>query len=216
MALDITNMSSSVGELQRDYLYFIQFIPKTNTEGLASIANVPTSAISGNQVLTATVQALYTDAITALGTIGLQIDAYNMKAVIPPRKTNEIAIQYCGQTKYYSGTDGSSKSTTLEFLQDEKGIVYNFFNKLQQLSGDELTHSAAYEFMQNFDIGVAEVSVTKKTITLYKKLINVKIMGIEATQPNKEGNGVGRVTVPIVWDLSKTVESFHGKLIATM
>lgn len=214
MALDITNMSSAVGELQRDYLYFIQFIPKTNSETLNS--NIGQFTPNGNQTVSATIRTLYQNAITALGTIGLEIDAYNMKGIVPPRKTNEIAIQYCGQTKYYSGTDGSSKSTTLEFLQDEKNVVYNFFNKLQQLSGDEKTHSAAYEWMQNFDIGVAEVSVTKKTITLYKKLTNVKIMGIETTQPNKEGNGVGRVTVPIVWDISETIESYNGKLISTL
>lgn len=191
-------MGAAVGELQRDYLYYTVF-------------DFPTLIGSAMPVepVAAELKALY-DKIRKDAN-GLQLDMYNMKAIIPPRKTADIAISYAGQKKHYSGVDESQTSTTLEFLQDERGLVYKFFNYLQQLTGDEKTHSAVYEPMQNFTMSVAEVSVTKKTITLYKTLVNTKVLGVNVSQPNKEGNNVGRVNVDIVWDISKTVESMHGK-----
>lgn len=183
MSLDINTIPAAVGELTRDYLYM--FFVETLPLGLVNAAQY--------------------------SNFQSQIDLYNQKAIFPPTKTALIQLKWAGQFIQFSGVDESSKTTDLVFMDDEANKVFDMFSAIKELTGAEATHVAATSLSQNFNVGIAQVSVDKETIVRYRRLINTKVVGVSLADASKDGTGLGKVTVSIGWDRAQTDSSKKGK-----
>lgn len=132
------------------------------------------------------------------------IDYYNTKAMFPERKTANITLKWSGQSINFTGVDESPKTGSWEFLDDESGKVFSIFSAMQELSGSEAAHSANITAGQNFNVGIAQVSVTKKKITKYRRFKNVKVLGVKLSDISKDGSDLSKVTISVCWDSSET------------
>lgn len=184
MALDISGMRTSIGDFQRGYLYmlFIEEIP------------VAVRAKFG-----------------ASERIRSNIDLYHQKGIWPDRKNEDITVKWAGEFTTYSGVDASTREGELVFLLDEAQEIEDFFNACKDLTGDEVNNAAVPKAMQLLTLGVARVSVDKKTITGYRRLQFVKVKGVKSDEPDKEGSDITKLTVEISWDKNITDKSKRGK-----
>lgn len=177
-----------VGEIQREYLYYmvIEKLP------LGLTKDVSYSSKGG------------------YGTF--ELDKFNVKAVFPNKRTQNIQLKWGGRTLNISGVDESTKNSTFEFIQDEFGKCYDFLYDCQQLTGStikddglrsnglENTRISFRESEQVFSVGIAQVSVSKMWVTDYARLINAKVIDVSKSTLNKEGNNLSRITAELVWE----------------
>ena len=178
-----------VGEIQREYLYYmvIEKLPLGLTKDIS---------------------------YSSKGEYDIfELDKFNVKAIFPDKRTQNIPLKWGGRTLNISGTDESTKSNSFEFLQDEYGKCYDILYDCQQLTGstikngDGLTSVGQFgtrvsypENEQVFDVRIAQVSVSKSIVTDYARLINAKVIGVKKSNLNKEGNGLSRITCDLVWE----------------
>ena len=186
MGLTSQNIHATVGEFQRAYLYkiFIEDVPPV------ILANFP-DALSFQK----------------------EVDLYNTKAVFPDRKTNKITKKWCGEFFYIPGVDNSTRASDFEFVDDEPMWCYDFFSALKDLTGNEENQASVYGVQSKFNIGVAKVSVDKKTITAYRRLVGCRIY--ELTSGDDLGkdsdDNTTSVKVNIGWDRNVEDKTMRGK-----
>lgn len=185
MGLSSQNIHATVGEFQRQYLYkiFIEDVPAP------VIANFP-EALSFQK----------------------EVDVYNTKAVFPDRKTDPIQKKWCGEFFYIPGVDKSTRLSEFEFVDDEPMWCYDFFMALKDLTGNEENQASVYGVQSKFNIGIAKVSVDKKTITAYRRLVGCRVYDVVPGDGlEKEGEGTSSVKVNIGWDRNVEDKTMRGK-----
>lgn len=187
MPLSCQNVHAAIGEYQRNYLYklFIEDVPAV------ILANFP-NALSFQK----------------------EVDIYNLKAVFPDRKTNEKEMRWSGEFFYIPTVEGSTKASNFDFFDDESMWCYDFFMALKDLTGNEENQAGVYGIQSKFNIGVAKVSVDKKTITAYRRLVGCRVYTLNAGEGiAKDGTDITKVTVNIKWDRNVEDKSLRGKEI---
>lgn len=188
--LDITY--ADFGEIQRDYLYYL--IIDSNALGFSRDDELISALVSkdgrplGNK-----------------NDINVLISIYNTKAFEPQYKTQVLPLKWGGRTFNFLGTDESVKQGNLEFLDDENGNVYTFFNKIWKRNVPKKGEPSIRDDKQGFSFSINKVSATKKTVTSTTTYTNAKIVGVNRTEPNKQSNQLSKVTVSLVWDDSESV-----------
>ncbi len=186
MPLACENIHATIGDYQRNYLYKV------------FIENVPEVVI-----------ARFPDALT----LQKEIDIYNSKAIFPNRQTNEIKIPWSGEFFEIPGTDNSTRNADFEFFDDEPKKLYDFFMACKDLTGNEDNQASVYGVDAKFNMGVAKVSVDKETITAYRRLVGVRVYGLDASEVDKGGSDILKVKVSIRWDRNKEDYTKRGKKI---
>ena len=186
MPISCKDVHSTIGDYQRNYLYklFIEDVPAP------VLAKFP--------------QALKFSSIA---------DIYNSKAVFSDRKTEKIEIKWAGEFFKIPGVDGSTRETDFEFYVDEDMWAYDFFSALKDLTGNENNQAGVYGIQAKFNIGVAMVSVTKETITAYRRLVGVRVYEVDIGEVTKDGSDVNKLRVNIAWDRNENVPEMRGKQI---
>jgi hypothetical protein len=184
--LPIELMATSVGELQRNYLYktVIETIP------LQVVSNFPEAVLLKDV-----------------------IDVYNTKGIFPARKTDPIQLWWAGEQFNHSGRDASPKTGDLTFRLSQDMKIKDFFEAAKDLTGDSKNHAAVNKPFQTLTLGVYMVSVDKKTVTDYRQLINVLVLSVEDITLDKEGSDVSTFRVNIAWDKALPNNLFRGKVI---
>lgn len=177
---------ATIGEYQRNYIYKV------------FIESVPTI-----------VQADYPNASVFSGLV----DLYNSKAVFPNRKTEAIKIPWAGEFFEIPGVDGSTRDAELEFYEDEPMWVYDFFSALKDLTGNEFNQAGVYGVLAKFNMGIAKVSVDKQTITNYRRLVGVRVYGVDSDDVDKGGSDVSKLKIGIHWDRNVNVKEKRGLTI---
>lgn len=186
MGISCRDVHSTIGDYQRNYLYKL------------FIENVPTP------VMAKFPQALKFSSIA---------DIYNSKAIFADRKTAKIEIKWAGEFFKIPGVDQSTRETDLEFYVDEDMWAYDFFSALKDLTGNEDNQAGVYGIQAKFNIGVAMVSVTKETITAYRRLVGVRVYEVDIGEVTKDGETVNKLRVNIAWDRNENVTEMRGKQI---
>lgn len=186
MGISCKDVHLTIGDYQRNYLYKI------------FIENVP------DPVRVKFPQALKFSSIA---------DIYNSKAVFSDRKTNKIEIKWAGEFFKIPGTDASTRETDFEFYVDESMWAYDFFSALKDLTGNEDNQAGVWGIQSKFNIGVAMVSVTKETITAYRRLVGVRVYEVDIGEVTKDGDNVNKLRVNIAWDRNENVSEMRGKQI---
>jgi len=186
MGISCRDVHATIGDFQRNYLYkiFIEDVPAP------VMAKFP--------------KALQFSSIA---------DIYNEKAIFADRKTAKIKIPWAGEFFNIPGVDESTRETDLSFYVDEEMWCYDFFSALKDLTGNEDNQAGVFGIEAKFNIGVAMVSVTKETITAYRRLIGVRVYGVDIGEVNKGGTEVNKLTVNISWDRNQNVPEMRGKQI---
>jgi len=186
MPLSITSMKTSVGELQRNYLFKLVVESYPVSMNLA-YANAPALK----------------DAV----------DLYLTKGIWPNRKTNPIALQWSGETYYHSGKDESTKTGDLTFRLDENMAIKDFWEAAKDLTGDLNNHAAVNKPLQTLTLGVYMVNVGKNKVTDYRRLVDVLVWSVDTIELGKESDGITTFTVNISWDRQEKDKSKRGKSI---
>ena len=183
--LAASNIATSVGEHQRDYLFKGSIIvdPKlaNNVRNYAEYKS--------------------------------NMDLYNTKGVFPEHSHTDIEMKWSGETYHLMGPEDSSKSGTLTFIQDEAGKSRTFWYDMWQMGGEENNHASNIKPLIVFDFETYLVSVDKTTITDAVVLKNVQVKKVGAISLDKAGSGVTTFDVDIVWDKSTVdTQAIGGKL----
>lgn len=184
MSLTCQNVHATIGEFQRNYLYKLY------------IENVPPVLIEK-----------FPNALSFRD----EVDIYNTKAVFPDRKTNAATKRYAGEFFYIPTTENNTKETDLEFFSDEDRWAWDFFSACKDLTGNEENEAGVRGIDSKINIGIARVSVDKKTITAYRRLQGVRVYGVDETETTKDGEDITSLKVSIKWDRSKEVKDMRGK-----
>ena len=186
MPISCQNVHATIGDFQRAFLYklYVESVP-------AAILSKFPEALSFQK----------------------EIDLYNTKAVFSDKKTNHKTIKWSGEFFDIPTVDESKRDTTLEFFDDEGQKVYDFFSALKELTGNEDNQAGVFGIQSKFNIGVAKVSVDKNTITSYRRLIGVRVYGVDSGSDSlsKESEDITSVKVDIRWDRNKDDKSMRGK-----
>ena len=193
MGLSVMNIHGTIGEYQRNYLYKLFWEGPTNT----------------TTTYTETVTTILAK-ITNHDQFESNIDIYNQKAVFPNRETNSKKIEWCGEFFEIPTTDASKRDAEFIFFGDEAMLVYRFFNALKNITGNETNQASVVGIAAKFNLGIAQVSVDKKTITLYRSLKGCRVYSVKMDDNDKGGSDISKVTVGIRWDGSELVDSFVG------
>lgn len=183
--LAASEIGTSVGEHQREYLY--------------KIAIVSDPALSSS--------------VTDYSYIKDNLDLYNVKGVFPNRKSADILIKWAGESYHYSGVDDSNKSGDLTFRADEDGRIYRFWSDMKAMTGDDANHVTQLKKNIIFDMAVYQVSVDKETVTNAVILQGVQVLGVSDINVDKEGQNTSTITVNIVWDKSTPDYDIRGRTI---
>lgn len=186
MPIACENIHGSIGEFQRQYIYklFIESVP---------------SAIS----------AAFPNALS----FAKDVDIYNIKAVFPDRKTENINIKWGGEFFDIPGVDGSTRNSTFEFFDDEAQWAYDFFCACKDMTGNEYNQAGVWGIQGKFNMGVAKVSVDKETITSYRRLVGCRVYGVENEDFSKDGDSINRLKIEIRWDRNQEDKSKRGQKI---
>ena len=187
MPLSVQNIHSTIGDYQRNYLYMI------------FIEDIPAS-----------IMAVYPEFALLFQK---EVDIYNKSAFFPDRKTDPLKIQWGGSFFNVPGVDDSTRQADFEFQDDEEMHCYDFFCALKDLTGNEDNHGSVYGVDAKFNMGVAKISVDKKTITAYRRLVGVRVYGVDASELKKDGNDICSVKVTICWDKNVDDRILRGKEI---
>ena len=186
MPLSCKDVHATIGDYQRNYLYkmFIEDVPEV-------------------------IRQAYPEALT----FQMNVDLYNKKAIFPKREAAKIKISWAGEFFNIPGVDNSVKEGDFLFYEDEPMRVYDFFNALKDLTGNEENNATVYSTLAKFNIGIAQVSVDKETIRNYRRLIGVRVYAVDIGDTDKTGDNVHEMTVNMSWDRAKTVTEMRGKSI---
>lgn len=187
MPLAVKNIHATIGDYQRNYLYkvFIEDVPPV------ILANFPNAL-----------------------TFQKEVDIYNKTAVFPNRKTEPIKISWSGEFFNIPGVDSSTRETDFEFQDDESMYCYDFFSALKDLTGNEDNQAGVYGIQSKFNMGVAKISVDKETITAYRRLVGVRVYGIDAGEGlKKDANDTSSVKVSLCWDRNVEDKLLRGKKV---
>ena len=175
MPLTCENIHGVVGEFQRDYLYKVFF----GTIPLPSASNP-------NMTFTST----------------FDVDIMNKSAVFPGRETNLEKVQWGEDYFYVPVNNAYERKSDFEFFDDERSSAYDVFNFLKDFTGTE-ENNASTRPVDKFDMGVAMVSVDKKTITRCRKLIGCYVYKLDYGESKKDGSSIRSLKVGIAWDRSR-------------
>ena len=183
MPLSCKDVHATIGDYQRNYLYkmFIEDVPEV-------------------------IRQAYPEALT----FQMNVDLYNKKAIFPKREAAKIKISWAGEFFNIPGVDNSVKEGDFLFYEDEPMRVYDFFNALKDLTGNEENNATVYSTLAKFNIGIAQVSVDKETIRNYRRLIGVRVYAVDIGDTDKTGDNVHEMTVNMSWDRAKTVTEMRG------
>ena len=186
MPLSITDMKTSIGELQRDYLHklVVESYPPTMNAAFSLCPAVKDA-----------------------------VDLYLTKGIFPERKTDPIALKWSGETYHHSGVDSSTKTGDLTFRLDENMRIKDFWEAAKDLTGNLVNHAAVNKPLQTLTLGVYLVNVGKNVVTDYRRLIDVLVYSVASINIDKEGSGVSTFTVNISWDRSERDPSKRGQQI---
>lgn len=186
MSLMASLMHETIGEFQRTYIYkfFIESVPL--------------------YVRTKFPQA---------SSFQANVDLYNAKAVFPDRKTDKIKIEWNGEFFNIPGVDISTRETTLEFYEDEPMWCRDFFDACKDITGNELNQASVYSTQAKFNVGIAQVSVDKETIRAYRRLIGVRVYGVDVGDISKDGKEVNKLKIDIAWDKSEEDKAKRGQTV---
>lgn len=196
--LSVKNIHGNVGEFQRNYLYKLfwegpTYPGKTAPDGRSLETEL--GSVDGAEKLTQL------------------IDIYNAKAFFPKRKTNQKKVDWCGEFFEVPTTDASTRDANLDMFADEPMIVYRFFNKLKDLTGNEENQAHIWGIAGKFNLGIALMSVDKKTITLYRRIIGCRCYDVTMDDPDKAGSDLTKVVAEIRWDRGEMDESKVGTVL---
>ena len=186
MALSITSMKTSIGELQRDYLHklVVEEYPLSMNAAFAQSAAVKDA-----------------------------VDLYMTKGVFPNRKTTALQLKWSGESYYHSGPDESNKQGQLTFRLDENMRIKDFWEAAKDLTGDLINHAAVNKPLQTFTLGVYLINVGKNKVTDYRRLVDVLVYSVDSITIDKEGGNVSTFVVDISWDRSERDLSKRGQSI---
>jgi hypothetical protein len=186
MPLSISDMKTSVGELQRDYLFkmVVESYPVTVN---VACPNAPSTSEA--------------------------IDLYLAKGIFPNRKTNPIQLWWSGESYYFAGRDESTKNGDLTFRLDEGMRIKDFFEACKDLTGNLENHAAVNKPLATLQLGVYLIDVGKSVVTDYRRLVDVLVYSVDNVNLDKEGSGVVSFTVNISWDRSLPDKSKRGARI---
>jgi len=186
MPLSITSMKTSVGELQRNYLFKLV------------VENYPVSMNA---------------AFAKAPTLAQAVDLYMTKGIFPNRKTNPIAVPWSGETYYHSGKDESTKTGDLTFRLSEDMAIKDFWEAAKDLTGDIYSHAAVEKPLKNLTLGIYLVNVGKNKVTDYRRLVDVLVYSVDQLEVGKESDGIATFTVNISWDRQERDDSKRGQSI---
>lgn len=187
MPLAVKNIHATIGDYQRNYLYkvFIEDVPPV------ILANFPNAL-----------------------TFQKEVDIYNKSAVFPNRSTDKITINWSGEFFVIPGVDKSTREVDFEFQDDESMYCYDFFSALKDLTGNEDNQAGVYGIQSKFNMGVAKISVDKETITCYRRLVGVRVYGVDAGEGlKKDATDTSSVKVSIAWDRNVEDKLLRGKKV---
>ena len=186
MPLAITSMKTSIGELQRNYLF--KLVVEDYPPLLASyFSQAP--ALAG------------------------AVDLYLAKGVFPNRKTNPIQVKWSGESYYHSGVDESTKIGDLTFRLDEGMKIKDFWEAAKDLTGNVYNHAAVNKPEQCLTLGIYMINVGKNVVTDYRRLVDVLVYSIDNLELNKEGDGISTFNVNISWDRQEREDGYRGQSI---
>jgi len=186
MSLSITDMKTSVGELQRNYLF------KLEVESYPSLVDAEFDKAKS---------------------LSKGVDLYLTKGIWPERKTNPIAVPWSGETYYHSGKDESNKIGQLTFRLDEGMAIKDFWEACKNLTGNLENHAAINKPFQTLTLGIYMVNVGKNKVTDYRRLVDVLVYSVETLDLGKESDGIATFTVSISWDRQEKDNSKRGQTI---
>jgi len=186
MPLSITDMKTSIGELQRNYHYMLV------------VESYPTSLNT---------------AFARSPALASAVDLYTTKGIWPNRKTNPIALKWAGETYYHSGVDESTKTGQLTFRLSEDMGIKDFWEAAKDLTGNLTNHAAVNKPFQTLTLGVYMVNVGKDTVTDYRRLVDVLVYSTDSIELSKENDGIATFVVDISWDRQEKDNSKRGKSI---
>lgn len=172
------NVHATIGEFQRPYLYKVKMLTP-----------LPINAETLKEFLKA-------DKV-------LDIDYFNKKAVFPDRSTKETTVNWSGEFFYVPTTEGNTKSSDFTFYDDEGNVIYDTFNALKNLTGNEYNQASVRGVQQKFNMQVYMVGVDKKTIIRSRILEGCRVYSLKYSEPSRDGSDLGIVTVNIKWDRSR-------------
>lgn len=198
MGLSVKNIHANIGEYQRAYLY------KLFWEG----PTYPNKTAPDGRSLESVLKA-----VTGSDKFIRNIDIYNGKAFFPNRKTQEEKIAWAGEFFEVPTVDSSTRDGNLEMFGDEPMIVYRFFNALKDLTGNEENQAGIWGIAGKFNLGIAQISVDKKTITLYRRIIGCRCYEVKMDDNDKAATGISRVTAEIRWDRGELDASKVGQTL---
>jgi hypothetical protein len=178
-------MKTSVGELQRTYLYKLV------------VESIPIALVASTEAM------LVRDSV----------DLYNTKGIFPGRKTNPIQLWWGGESYYHSGRDESTKTGDLVFRLDEAMRIKDFWEAAKDLTGELTAHVAVNKPLQALTLGVYLVRVDKKTVSDYRRLVDVLVYSVDDISPDKEGSDIQTFKVNISWDRQERDNSKRGLTI---
>jgi len=186
MPLAITSMKTSIGELQRNYIF---------------------------KLVVESFPASMSQAFSRAPALADAVDLYLTKGIWPNRKTAPIAVAWGGETYYHSGKDDSQKTGDLTFRLDENMAIKDFWEAAKDLTGNLSNHAAVNKPLQTLTLGIYMVNVGKDVITDYRRLVDVLVYSVDALEVNKEGDGISTFQVNISWDRQEKDNSKRGKSI---
>ena len=79
------------------------------------------------------------------------------------------------------------------------------------MTGNDENEAGVRGIASKINIGIARVSVDKKTITAYRRLQGCRVYGIDESETTKDGEDITVLKVNIKWDRSKEVKEMRGK-----
>jgi hypothetical protein len=186
MPLAITSMKTSVGELQRNYLY---------------------------QVVVEQYPLSLNAAFKRAPALSRAVDLYLVKGIWPNRKTSNIAVKWSGETFYHSGVDESQKTGQLNFRLSEDMGIKDFWEAAKDLTGDLGSHAAVQKPFQTLTLGVYMTDVDKTTVTDYRRLVDVLVYSVDSIELGKDSDNLVTFNVDISWDRQERDDSRRGKSI---
>lgn len=186
MPLSISTMKTSVGELQRNYLF------KLVVESYPASMNA---------------------AFSTSPMVSQAVDLYLTKGIWPERKTSQIQLKWSGESFYHSGGDESAKTGQLTFRVDEQMRIKDFWEAAKDLTGNLQNHAAVNKPLQTLVLGVYMINVGKNVVTDYRRLVDVLVYSAESFTLDKEANEISTFVVGISWDRQERDSSKRGQMI---
>lgn len=176
MALDIANMQTTVGGMQRNYLFVFGF------------DTLPLALAESEKV-----QPIKDD-----------VDLYNTKAPFPAFSTNMTKKKWGGKYFWVPTTDDSSGDGDFTFYCDSDYKMYDFWCEFKRLTGNEEANAQSAAAVTVCNAHVIMYDVDKTTQLRVFTYENFKVKSVKLDDLNKEGEDVQVVTVHANWNISRS------------